>query len=134
MAKQLHPTMTLDEYNKPMTARDFHAALKELGLSVYASPRALGVSLRQTQGYAAGEPPAWPVANVVRMMVWSVRDIKARRKDMLDSIELFETKKIRMHSNRKDISAEWVATLRERVVELEQLLTDHPAGIKPGLD
>jgi hypothetical protein len=132
MAK--HSTLTLDEYNKPMTASDFRAALKELGLSVYASPHALGVSLRQAQRYAAGEPVAWPVANAVRMMVWSVRDIKARRKDNLDSIKLFETKKIRLRSNGKDISEDWVATLRERVAELEHLLMNHPAGIKPSLD
>ena len=55
--------MTVPKY---MTADEFNRALKALGLSVYASPEVLGVSLRQAQRYSAGETIPMPVAKLLR--------------------------------------------------------------------
>jgi hypothetical protein len=53
-----------------MTARQYRKAVEELGISVYASARVLGVSLRQAQRFAAGETPVpRPVAKLLRLMV-----------------------------------------------------------------
>jgi hypothetical protein len=118
-----------------MSSKEFNEALRELGLSVYASPRTLGVSLRQAQRYAAGEHEvAYPVANHLRWLVWSVRDMKERRKETLAAIKFLETKG-RMYSNNKDVTADWLKVQRQNLEELEGLLTTaHPMGIKPGLD
>jgi hypothetical protein len=132
MAKEAF--LTVEEWNRPMTARDFNVALKELGLSVYASPGALGVSLRQAQRYSAGEPVAWPVANNVRMLVWNVQSLKARRRSLLAQIGQFEHKGVRTSTNGKDDTAATVKRLRAYLTEIEDLLNDHPAGVKPGLD
>jgi hypothetical protein len=126
--------LTVEEWNRPMSARDFNAALEELGLSVYASPRALGVSLRQAQRYAAGEPIAWPVANNVRMLVWNVRDLKARRKSLLEQINQFEHKGMRTRTNGKDDTSATLKRLHLYLTEIEDLLKNHPAGVKPRVD
>jgi hypothetical protein len=43
-----------------MTARQFDAALKQLGISVYASAKVLCISIRQAQRYSSGEAPVPP--------------------------------------------------------------------------
>jgi hypothetical protein len=61
----------MPELGAAMTAREFHSLVTErLGLSVYASRRMLGVSLRQAQRYAAGEA-AVPetIAKLLRLIV-----------------------------------------------------------------
>jgi plasmid maintenance system antidote protein VapI len=51
-----------------MWASDYRAALAELGLSPYAAAPLLGVSIRQSHRYAAGEQAvAPPVALLLRM-------------------------------------------------------------------
>jgi hypothetical protein len=53
-----------------MTAKQFHAALKKLNLSVYASGPALCISRRQAQRYASGDtavPPA--IAKLLRALI-----------------------------------------------------------------
>lgn len=53
-----------------MTAKEFHAALKKLDLSVYASAKVLCISLSQAQRYAAGTHPIpEKVAKLLRAMV-----------------------------------------------------------------
>jgi len=53
-----------------MTARQFNAALKQLGISVYASARVLCISLRQAQRYSAGEAPVPPsIAKLLRALI-----------------------------------------------------------------
>ena len=53
-----------------MTARQFDAALKQLGLSVYASAKVLCISLRQAQRYSSGEAPVPPsIAKLLRALI-----------------------------------------------------------------
>ena len=53
-----------------MKAREFTAALDRLGLSVYASGKVIGLSLRQSQRVAAGESPVpRPVAKLITLLL-----------------------------------------------------------------
>lgn len=53
-----------------MTAKQFNQAVAKLGLSVYASAPALGISLRQAQRYSAGETAVpMTVAKLLRALV-----------------------------------------------------------------
>lgn len=53
-----------------MTPKQFDAAVAKLGLSVYASAPALGISLRQAQRYSSGESPIpIVVAKLLRAMI-----------------------------------------------------------------
>jgi hypothetical protein len=53
-----------------MTPKQFDAAVAKLGLSVYASAPALGISLRQAQRYSSGESPVpITVAKLLRAMI-----------------------------------------------------------------
>jgi hypothetical protein len=53
-----------------MKAREFAAALDRLGLSVYASGKVIGLSLRQSQRVAAGESPVpRPVAKLITLLL-----------------------------------------------------------------
>lgn len=54
-----------------MTAETYKATLKMLGLSVYASGGVLGISLRQSQRYAAGE--ASVPLTIARLLVMFLR-------------------------------------------------------------
>lgn len=65
MAKQKWNDLPIEA----MTPKQFHDALKKLGLTT-ASQRtalALGVSVRRCQGYAAGETVPDPVARLLAM-------------------------------------------------------------------
>ena len=53
-----------------MTATQYKAAIKHLGLSQVAAGRWLGISKRQSQSYAIGEYPVpEPVAKLLRLMI-----------------------------------------------------------------
>ena len=53
-----------------MTAGEFDAALKQLGISVYASAKVLCISLRQAQRYSSGEAPVPPsIAKLIRALI-----------------------------------------------------------------
>ena len=53
-----------------MTANQYKAAIKQLGLSQVAAARWLGISPRQSQSYAIGEYPVpEPVAKLLRLMI-----------------------------------------------------------------
>ena len=55
-----------------MTAKEFNQALGKIGLSVYASAKALGISLRQAQRYSAGGSTVnATVAKLLRLAVRS---------------------------------------------------------------
>lgn len=53
-----------------MSAATFSKALDKLGLSVYASGKVIGLSLRQSQRVAAGESPVpRPVAKLINLIL-----------------------------------------------------------------
>jgi transcriptional regulator with XRE-family HTH domain len=52
-----------------MTANQFRAALKNLGLSQARAAEFLKISLRTAHGYANGEPIPKPTAKLLRLMV-----------------------------------------------------------------
>ena len=53
-----------------MTATQYKAAIKQLGLSQVAAGRWLGISKRQSQSYAIGEYPVpQPVAMLLRLCI-----------------------------------------------------------------
>ena len=53
-----------------MSGDDFARGLSKLGLSVYASGKVIGLSLRQAQRVAAGESPVpRPVAKLLTLML-----------------------------------------------------------------
>jgi len=54
-----------------MTTKQFHAALKRLGLSTASqrTAKALGVSVRRCQGYAAGAVVPNPIARLLAMYI-----------------------------------------------------------------
>ncbi|BEV44402.1 hypothetical protein [Afipia carboxidovorans] len=55
---------------KAMTPKQFDAAVAKLGLSVYASAPALGISLRQAQRYSSGEADVpETIAKLLRAMI-----------------------------------------------------------------
>jgi hypothetical protein len=55
---------------KTMSATEFSKALEKLGLSVYASGKVIGLSLRQSQRLAADESPVpRPVAKLINLML-----------------------------------------------------------------
>lgn len=61
-------------YSQPegdgMTANQYRAALKKLGLSIVGAAPVLGISRRQSQRIAAGESPvSEPVAKLLRLML-----------------------------------------------------------------
>jgi hypothetical protein len=55
---------------QPMTGEQYRKAVGQLGLSVYASARAIVINLRTAQRYAAGESVIPPyIAKLVRALV-----------------------------------------------------------------
>jgi hypothetical protein len=117
-----------------MTAKQFNDALTKLRLSVYASAPVLGISLRQAQRYSSGEQEvSGPVANQLTLLVDMVTRWKAERKKNQKMIDFFENKDLRarIHSDGKDITSSWVATLRDREAEWESLLRRPPGSGLP---
>lgn len=58
------------EEDDTMSSDDFAKALRRLGLSVYASGKVIGLSLRQAQRVAAGHAPVpRPVAKLINLML-----------------------------------------------------------------
>jgi hypothetical protein len=53
-----------------MTAKQYKAALKQIGISNYAAAPWLGIALRTAQNYASGERPVpEPTARLLRLVV-----------------------------------------------------------------
>lgn len=52
-----------------MTAAQYRKLLDRLGLTIVGAAPVLGISPRQAQRYAAGDPIPGPVAKLLRLMV-----------------------------------------------------------------
>ena len=114
-----------------MSAREFNDALANLGISVYASANVLGLSLRQAQRYSSGEEPvAWRTANHVRLLLLTIR----RRKQLLEQIKPLDRGTGRVYNGRRDVTSAVLGEVKRQLAQCEDLLTNHPAGVKPGLD
>jgi hypothetical protein len=125
----------MTKFDKPMTAREFNDALAELGISVYASAKVLGISLRQAQRYSSGEEGVpWRTTNHVRLLLHSIAGLKKRRKELLAQMKPLERGSVRMYQGRTDITSVALGDVKRWLAECENLLTNHPSGVKPGLD
>jgi hypothetical protein len=125
----------MSKFDKYMAPAEFNDVLRKLGLSVYASANVLGISLRQAQRYSSGEEAvAWRTANHLRVLLLQVEDLKRRRKRLINQIEPLESGRGRIYNGRTDVTAATLGEVRRQLAECERLLTDHPAGVKPGLD
>jgi hypothetical protein len=125
----------MSKFDKYMAPAEFNDVLRKLGLSVYASANVLGISLRQAQRYSSGEEAvAWRTANHLRVLLLQVEDLKRRRKCLINQIEPLESGRGRIYNGRTDVTAATLGEVRRQLAECERLLTDHPAGVKPGLD
>jgi len=116
------------DFNAPMTADEFRAALAKLNCSVYASADVLGISLRQAQRYAAGgDAIPMRTAKHLRILLMHVHENQDRRRQLLAEISRREA---RGFTGVKD--ANLLADYRRQVRELETILVNHPTGISPG--
>jgi hypothetical protein len=123
------------KFDKAMAAREFNDGLRELGLSVYASANVLGISLRQAQRYSSGEEPVpWRTTNHVRLLLLTVGDLKKRRKQLLAQIKPLEKGTGRIYNGKSDVTKAVLGDVKRQLAQCEDLLTNHPAGVKPGLD
>ncbi len=121
--------------NVPMTAKEYNEALRKLGLSVYASPKVLGISLRQSQRYSSGEQAvAQPIANHLRLLMVHFQSLHKRQHELLEGIRVIESGSVRYYSDRKDTTAKTLHELKRQLSELEKLLANHPSGLTPSLD
>jgi hypothetical protein len=122
-------------FEKPMTKSEFNDALRELGVSVYASAGVLGISLRQAQRYSSGEELIpWRTTNHLRILLLHVDGLKKRRKRLIKQIKPLESGAGRIYNGRSDVTNATAAEFRRQLAECERLLTNHPAGIRPSLD
>lgn len=79
-----------------VTQEQFSQALTKLRLSVYASAKVFGISLRQSQRYSSGEQVvSGPVANHLTSLVSMMARWKKQRHKDLDQSALFEDKSAR---------------------------------------
>lgn len=115
-----------------MKTSQFNAALRSLGLSVYASPTVLKVTLRQAQRYAAGEQPVEArVAAILEMLLENVRYLKRRRHELNMMIASIDDRGVRISHDNKDETVSWRAQLKIWLDEIEDLLRNHPSGLPP---
>jgi hypothetical protein len=117
-----------------MTTEQFNTSLKELRLSVYASAPVLGISLRQAQRYAAGEPISTPVANYLSLLVDMVRRWKQRLKEVRGQIAWFKRTGAKVTVDRKDTTDGFLAGLRQREEEWLERLRDPGNGLPSQID
>ena len=119
-------------YMARMTKSQFNEALRKLGLSVYASPRVLNVTLRQAQRYASGEQAVEVrVATLLELLQDQVRRLKMRRHQLKMMISSIDDREVRILANNKDETASWRAQLDVWLKEIEDLLRNHPSGLPP---
>ncbi|HLL27727.1 MAG TPA: hypothetical protein VKT73_08760 [Xanthobacteraceae bacterium] len=119
-----------------VTTNQFNEALRRLGLSVYASPAVLKVTLRQAQRYAAGEQPVEArVAAILNMLLDQVHGLKLRRRQLQMMIESIEEKNgVRMRQNNRDVTEAWRGQLKVWLDEVDDLLRNHPSGLPPQIN
>jgi hypothetical protein len=116
-----------------MTTNQFNEALRKLGLSVYASPSVLKVTMRQAQRYASGEqqPVEARVAAILEMLLENVRYLKHRRHELKMMIASIDERGVRVGTNNRDETPAWRAQLQVWLEEIEDLLRNHPSGLPP---
>jgi len=113
-----------------MTGAQFNAALRDLGLSVYASPTVLKVTLRQAQRYSSGEKPVEArVAAILEMLVENVRWLKHRRHELKMMIAAIDEQGMHIGTNNVDHTKAWREQLRIWLADIEDLLRNHPSGL-----
>lgn len=118
--------------SKQMDAKGYADALAELKLSVYASPKVLGLSLRQSQRYASKEQDvALPTAHYLRLLLLHIRDLKQTQGRLLKQIAALQSGRGKIYSNRVDVTAETLAEAKRQLSEIEGLLKNHPSGLPP---
>ena len=117
-----------------MTANQFNTALRQLGLSVYASPSVLKVTLRQAQRYSSGEQSVEArVATILEMLVNEIRRLKNRRHELKKMIAAFDERVLQVGKNNQDETRKWREQLNVWLKEIEDLLRNHPSGLPPQL-
>jgi hypothetical protein len=115
-----------------MTTNQFNHALGQLGLSVYASPVVLKVTLRQAQRYSSGEQAVEArVATILQMLVNEIRRLKHRRHELKTMIAAIDERGLRIGKNNQDETPAWRKQLRVWLEEIEDLLRNHPSGLPP---
>jgi hypothetical protein len=125
----------MSTFDKKMHKAEFNEGLRKLGLSVYASANVLGISLRQAQRYSSGEEEvAWRTANHLKLLLLHIDGLKTHRKRLIKQIAPLETGRGQIYNGRTNVTAAALGEARRQLFECERLLTDHPAGVKPGLD
>ena len=118
-----------------VTTNQFNEALRRLGLSVYASPAVLKVTLRQAQRYASGEQSVEArVAAILSMLVDHVHGLKLRRRQLQSMIESIEENGVRVQRNNHDMTAAWRGQLKVWLDEVDDLLRNHPSGLPPQIN
>jgi hypothetical protein len=118
-----------------MTTTQFNAALRKLGLSVYASPSVLKVTLRQAQRYSSGEQPIEArVAAILEMLLENVRWLKHRRHELKMMIATIDERGLRVGTNNQDETASWRGQLQVWLDDIEDLLRNHPSGLPSQID
>jgi thioredoxin reductase len=60
--------------------------------------------------------------------------IKKRRKQLLEQIKPLESGTGRIYNGKTDVTKVVLGDVRRQLAQREDLLTHHPAGVKPGLD
>jgi hypothetical protein len=125
----------MSEFDQPMTKVEFNDALRKLGVSVYASADVLGISLRQAQRYSSGEEVVpWRTINHLKLLLLHVSELKEHRKRLIKQIKPLQSGAGRIYNGRTDVTAAALGEVRRQLAQCEHLLTNHPAGIKPGLE
>jgi hypothetical protein len=120
----------MKSFDGPMSAKEFNEILEEFRLSVYASAKVLGLSLRQAQRYSAGDPIAAPTARHLRVLRYHINGLKGDRKDFQKRIEALESGRGKIYNNRVDVTKSVLGENRRILKETEDLLRDHPSGLK----
>lgn len=119
-------------YNVIVTKNQFNEALRQLGLSVYASPSVLKVTLRQAQRYASGEQLVEArVAAILEMLTHHVKGLKHRRHELKMMIAAIDERGVRVGTNHRDETPAWREQLKIWLNEIEDLLRNHPSGLPP---
>jgi hypothetical protein len=113
-----------------MTKKQFNEALRKLGLSVYASPSVLKVTLRQAQRYASGEQQVEArVAAILEMLLNHVNGLKLRRRQLQMMIDAIDERGVRIGTNKRDDTLSWREQLKTWQGEIDELLRNHPSGL-----
>lgn len=113
-----------------MTTDQFNDALRHLGLSVYAAPAVLKVTLRQIQRYSSGDQAVEArVATILEMLLDNIRYLKHRCKELKMMIAAIDERGLRIQSNNQDETSAWRGQLNHWLTEIEGMLRKHPSGL-----